>query len=423
MRALFVAVVIIFWDVCTLGAVQATRVQIEGRRWTQPWVIERELAISAGDTIQPEALEKTRKNLLNLGLFTRVEVTADSAGVVTVNLTEAWHIWPLVDLSMDNTQISELFESPRRFFEGSSIDLGVVEMNLAGTGGSLFGFVRMGASTGGAITYKTRWLSRGLPLAVRAHYRNLLMADRHAAIQGIDQKLHNIRVETQVGTREGARGRILLWLRYDQVKQEPLSVGATAPRDKVGFVGIVLVIDRRDLEWYPSNGSFVWFQADYTGGDRHYYRSQADVRGFWPLDDGSRPIVLAMRLRGGTASSGMPPWGRWYFGFDTGFRGYRTSESEVDGYLSGTVEIRFPLTEVVYMDLPIGGVFRDLPFGLNGVLFAERTELRLGRRRWELLAGGVGLACRVPYFEIAELDLTFPVEGDYEIGASLGMTF
>jgi outer membrane protein assembly factor BamA len=417
------AVIVVFGDLSLSEAVLATRIQVEGRRWTRSWVIDRELAISPGDTIRPEALEETRNHLLNLKLFTRVEVTADSAGVVTINLTEAWHIWPLVDLSLDDTQISELFESPRRFFEGSSIDLGLVEMNFAGTGASLFGLVRMGASTGGAITYQTRWLSRGLPLAVRAHYRNLLMADRHAAIQGIEQKLHNVRVETQVGTREGARSRIALRLRYDQVKQEPLYIGTTAPHDKVGLVGIILAIDRRDLEWYPSNGSFVQLQADYTGGDRHYCRSQADARAFWPLYDGRRPIVLALRMRGATASAGMPPWARWFFGFDTGFRGYRTSESEVDGYLSGTVEIRFPLTEIVYMDLPIGGVFRNLPLGLNGVLFAERTELRLGRRRWELLAGGVGLACRVPYFEIVELDLTFPAEGDYEIGASLGMTF
>lgn len=423
MRAIFLAAIVVLWDVSAVGAVQATRIEVEGRRWTRPWVIERELTISPGDTIRPEALEETGNRLLNLGLFTRVDVTADSAGVVTVNLTEAWHIWPIVDLSLDDTQISELFESPRRFFEGASLDLGLAETNLAGTGADLFGLVRMGASRGGTITYHTRWLSHRLPLAVFAHFRNLVVSDRHATILGIDRKLHNIRAETLVGTRGGARARVALRLRYDQVKQEPLYADATAPCDKVGLVGIFLAIDRRDLEWYPSKGSFVWLEADYTAGDRHYYRSQAGARAFWPLHDGRRPVVLAVRMRGGTASAGMPPWGHWFFGFNTGFRGYRTNKSEVDGYLSGTVEIRFPLTKIVYMDLPVGGVFRDLPLGFNGVLFVERTELRLGRRRWELFAGGVGLACRVPYFEILELDLTFPVEGDYEIGVSLGMTF
>lgn len=423
MRTFFLVACLLLWDVSVVEAVRATRIQVEGRRWTRSWVIERELAISPGDTIRPDALERTRNRLLNLGLFSRVEVTADSEGVVTVSLTEAWHLWPIVALNLEETQISELFDNPRRFFDGVSLDLGVMEMNLAGSGASFSGLVRVGVSSGGTITYRTRWFSRRLPLAVRAHFRSLLMSDRHAAILGIDQQLYNTRAEMQVGTREGARARIGLKLRYEQVKQEPLFVSAAAARDKIGLVGVFLVLDQRDLEWYPSRGSYVWLKADYIGGDRHYFRSEADVRGFWPLGDSKRPAVLALHMCAGTASAGMPPWGRWFFGFHAGFRGYRTRKSEADGYLSGAAEIRFPLTKIVYVDLPFGGVFRGLPLGLSGILFAERTELRLGRHRWELFAGGVGLVCRVPYLQILEVDFAFAKEGHYEVGTTVGMTF
>lgn len=423
MWALFLTAILIFGDVCAGKAMQVTAIKVEGQRWTKSWVIERELKISIGDTIRPEALERICNRLLNLGLFSRVEVTASNNGEIIVDLVEAWHLWPIATVHLEETQLIEFFDDPRRFFEGVSFDLGVIETNLAGTGAHLFGIVRVGASSGGLITYQTRWFSRALPLAVRAHYRNLIMTDRHAAVLGINHKLHNIRAEMHVGTREGALSRIGFKLRYDQVKQEPLYSGVGAPHDKTGLVGVFVILDRRDLEWYPSKGGYAWLEADFIGGDRHYFRSKADLRAFWPLSDGRRPLVLALHMLGGTASAGMPPWGCWFSGFHTGFRGYRTREREADGYLSGAVEIRFPLTKIVYVDLPFTSVFRELPLGLNGLLFAERTELRLGRRRWELLTGGVGLACRVPYVQILEVDITFPVDGHYEVGATVGMTF
>jgi hypothetical protein len=82
----------------------------------------------------------------------------------------------------------------------------------------------------------------------------------------------------------------------------------------------------------------------------------------------------------------------------------------------------FPLTRIVYYDIPLGNRFRNLPFGLNGVIFVERTELRLGRHRAELLAGGAGLGCRVPYIHMVELDFSLTAEGEKEVSASIGMS-
>jgi hypothetical protein len=167
----------------------------------------------------------------------------------------------------------------------------------------------------------------------------------------------------------------------------------------------------------------VLLETSYTGGDRHYFRSIADARAFWPLTEKARPLILAMRLYGGTASRHMPPWGKWYHGFNAGFRGYQMYESESDGFLTGAAELRFPLTKIVHIDLPMGDRFRRLPFGLNGLFFVERTELRLGNRRTEFFAGGAGLACRVPNIQIIEIDLSYTIEGDREINATIGMTF
>ena len=422
MRTLVWAVLGILCSVSAVRAVQVTRIQIEGRRWTKAWVIERELTVSVGDTVRQEALDRTRDRLLNLGLFNRVDVEADSEGTVTVNLAEAWHLWPIVSVNLDETQIAELFENPRRFFDGTSLDIGALDMNLVGSGAILQALARVGASRGGTITYRTRWFSRTIPLALRVHFRNLTIVNRHAAILGLDKESQDVRAELQMGTREGAHARVGMKLRYEYVKEEPLWLGAAAPRDRTGLVGLFLALERRDVEWYPSKGSYVWLEADYIGGDRHFYRSEADGRAYWPLTQGMRPMILALRLRGGTASAGMPPWARWFFGFNMGFRGYQTDKSEADGYLSGAAELRFPLTRIVYYNLPLGNRFQNLPFGLNGVVFLERTELRLGRHRAELLAGGLGFNCRVPYVQTLEVDFSLSAEGTREIGASIGMT-
>lgn len=403
-------------------AVQVKRIQIEGRRWTKTWVIERELEIAPGDTLQPEALTRSRNNLLNLGIFNYVEVTADSEGTVTISLAESWHLWPIIDVNLENTQINDLFTNSRRFFDGVSLDLGVTDMNFIGSGAYLMGLARFGASKGGTASYYTRWLSPKFPVATRIHLRNLRSMNHHAAVLGIDKEVNDVRAEIEIGTRRGAPARVGLKLKYDYIKEEPIWEDGIAPKDKTGLVGIYLVLDRRDVEWYPSKGSFVFLGGDYTGGDRHYFRSRADARAFWSLSESRRPPVVALCLRGGTTSGGLPPWGYWYHGFSGGFRGYRSSESESDGYLSGTAEFRFPLTKIVYMDIPFGTKFRKLPFGLNGLFFIERTELRLGRGRTELFAGGVGLACRVPYVYIVEIDLSFPAEGKSEISVTLGMS-
>ncbi|MBM3324250.1 MAG: hypothetical protein FJY66_01130 [Calditrichaeota bacterium] len=411
--------ILILTDVAQAAPV--ARIQIEGRRWTRSWVVERELPFSVGDTLRPEALATARNRLLSLAIFNQVNVAADSAGTVTIRLVEAWHLWPLVSLSLEEIQLSEFFESPRRFFEESSVDLGVVDLNFLGTAANFWAFARMGASHGGAFTYRTRWFSRGIPLFVRAHFRRLQTTNRHAAVLGLDRSLENTRAELQVGTREGRHARVGLKLRYESVKEEPLWPDVAAPHDKVGYGGIFFVIDHRDLEWYPSKGSYVWLEGNCAGGDRHYFYSESDARAFWPLTEGTRPMVMALRLRGGTASAGMPAWGHWFFGFNTGFRGYRTEKSEADGYLSGAAELRFPLTRIVYVDFPLGDRFRKLPFGLNGLIFVERTELRSGRHRSELLATGIGLACRVPLVQILELGFSFSAKGKGEFGATIGM--
>jgi outer membrane protein assembly factor BamA len=423
MKRIMAAAIATLCIVSSMRAVQITRIQVEGRRWTRAWVVERELAIAVGDTLKPEALTTTRNRLLNLGLFNRVEVLADSDGTVTIRLSEAWHVWPLVSVNLEETQISELFENSQAFFKGISLDLGAVDLNFVGSGASLLLFARMGTSRGGEVSYHTRWFSRHIPLSVRANLRNLRMTNRHAAVLGLSRTLDDKRAELQIGTREGKRAQFGVKLRYEDVHEQPLFIGAAAPKDRTGQLGFFVAIDHRDVEWYPSRGSYVWMESNYVGGDRHYFHSEADGRGFWPVTQGRRPVVLALRLRGATASRGMSPWGRWFFGFNTGFRGYRTEKSEADGYLSGTAELRFPLTGIAYVDLPLGDRFRNLPFGLNGLVFAERTELRLGRHRTELMAAGVGLGCRVPYVNIVEVDFAETAQGKGELGATIRMTF
>ena len=79
MKSFALIIVVVLFHLTLGKAAEITDIRIEGRRWTKLWVIERELQISVGDTLCAEALDKTRKRLLNLGIFNDVCVVVDSA--------------------------------------------------------------------------------------------------------------------------------------------------------------------------------------------------------------------------------------------------------------------------------------------------------------------------------------------------------
>jgi outer membrane protein assembly factor BamA len=400
------------------------RIDVAGRKYTKAWVIERELQFAVGDTVDDKVLEAARKRLLSLGVFNDVTISDDSTGTVALTISEPWPILPLLGVELAEGQFSELFTDPREFYKKVVIHAGISDYNFRGNGGSLYGIAQLGAAQGFAVSYQTRWFSPRFPYAVRYGYRNLRIGDRHASVLDSSRHLRDIRAYFQVATRVGAPSRIGLELRHEEVSPEEVYANEAKKVWRSFWFTPFVVLDRRDLEWYPSRGARAEVRTDLAFGTEDFVRSFADLRGYFPLSDATRPSVLALRLQGATSTSSTPVWAHFYHGFDEGFRGYRADKTESSGFLVGDAALRVPLTRESFYDVPLLGKYgRHWPFGIFSEWFMQGGELQIDKSRTPMFAGGTGLLFRFPYVQFVEFAYTVNRDGQTSLDLSLGIPF
>jgi outer membrane protein assembly factor BamA len=398
-------------------------IDIQGLRQTHRWVIERELQFSVGDTVSPSDLRAAQKRLANLPPVNHVSVAGDSTGTVAINVNELWPIWPIFSAEFSEGQISDVINRPRTLFDKVTFFAGLGDLNFRGNASKVYAMFQFGAATGVQVGYSTRWFSPRLPIALQTEYANLRTTDRHAAVLDSSRHLRDIRAFTDVGTRQGAPRRLGMVVRYQATMQEHLFPAEGRNDRVVGFTPY-LILDTRDLEWYPTRGSFCRTDLDVAQGTTHFVRSTYDARGYFPVTSALRPVVFALNLSGGTSTQSTPSWAHYYYGFSWGLRGYRSVLSESANYLIGDAELRFPITrETTYNVDFLGRWGENWPWGISGVLFGERAELQLAGHRTEYLAGGAGLYFRIPYLQIVELSAALNKEGVMDYALMTGVYF
>ncbi|RPH95873.1 hypothetical protein EHM69_02965 [candidate division KSB1 bacterium] len=398
-------------------------IELEGLRLTRTWVVERELRFQTGDSVSTSDLDGARRRLLNLSIFNHVEVQADSAGNVHVQLTELWPLWPVLSFEFTEGQFTDVIRDPESISEKVTIYAGAQHINFRGNAAQLFGMGQFGAAQGFQLGYRTRWLSSKRKLAVRLAFQNLRVSDRHASVLDSTRRMRDVRYGIDVSTREGAPSRLGLLLTYRGILQED-NFPAQGRHDQTVWCSPYAVIDRRDLEWYPSRGARASVGCDLVSGNIGFVRSAIDLRGYLPLSSGSRPWILALHGSAATSTSNTPAWAHFYHGFNSGLRGYHNEKSESAGYLVGAAELRFPITRETTYDLPMFGKWgQKLPWGISGMLLVEHGELTLDGRLLERLGFGAGFYIRVPYFEILELSASLNREGDTEYVINTGVHF
>lgn len=398
-------------------------IEITGLRRTRRWTVERELWFAAGDTITPQELTRAGNRVRNLSVFSDVHIASDSGGVVTVNVAEVWPLFPLLTANLAEGQLGDLVDDPRSFFDKVTVYAGAGHVNFRGNADRVYVLAQFGAAEGIAAGYRTRWLSPELPLELAVDVENLRISDRRAAVADSSEQLRNVKYALTVGTHGGAHSRFGLEMGYRAVRGATHYAG-TPPHVRTVWFSPYVVADHRDLEWYPVRGAYFRAIVDRANGDAIFTRVRTDLRGYLPLTDHARPVSLVLRLAAATSSRATPYWWHYYYGFNTGLRGYSTVKSESSRYVRGDAELRFPLTRESTYDVPLLGRYgRRWPFGIYGVLFAQRSELVLADRFSELAAAGGGLRFRVPYVEILELAAAVNRDGDMDFTVTSGITF
>lgn len=423
MRRAFLAVLLITAAAAAQEAFVVRDVAIHGLRRTRRWTVERELGFSAGDTLTPQELVRAGNRIRNLSVFNDVSAAHDSGGTVTVNVAEVWPLFPLFTVNLAEGQISELLSDPQIFFEKVTLYAGAGHLNFRGNADRVFVLAQFGAAEGIAAGYRTRWLSPAVPLELATDVENLRISDRRAAVADSSGHLRNVKYVLTVGTRRGAQSRVGLETAYRAVRGAT-RYPDTRPRVRTLWVSPFVVVDHRDLEWYPTRGAYFKTIVDRAGGDAEFTRVRSDLRGYLPLSGGSQPPSLALRLAVATASASTPYWWHYYFGFNSGLRGYSSVKSESSRYVRGDVELRFPLTRESTYDVPLLGRYgRRWPFGIHGVLFAQRSQLVLDDALDERAAVGGGMRFRMPYVELLELAGAVNRDGKSDFTLTTGIEF
>jgi outer membrane protein assembly factor BamA len=398
-------------------------IEISGLHLTRRWVVERELQIAVGDSVTEGDVAAARKRLQNQIAFNDVQLQLDSAGTLSAHVTEAWPLWPIASVDLAEGQLSDIIKRPHDFLKKATIYAGAYDFNLTGSGERLLAAAQFGAAEGAAIRFRTRWLAPRWPLAVQAGVENLRVLDRHASVLDSTRHLRNVQFDLDVATREGAPTRVGLKISYQAVRQEKLWP-AEGRNLRTLRVYPYVILDRRDLEWYPTRGSWLSVGGDAAFGDARFIRSQYEACGYAPVTRAARPPVLALRGYAATSSRSTPSWARYYYGFNQILRGNGGDKSESSDVLIGDAEVRFPLTRETTYSVPLLGRYgRRWPFGLYGMIFVERAELKFNGERTEWLGWGGGLYVRVPYAEIIELSASENQQGHFQLFAGSGVSF
>ncbi len=424
MRAWMLALLLVTAAIADDGLV-ITKIEINGLRSTKSWVVERELHFSVGDTVSRAELWNARKRLQNLSVFNDVWMGTSRDGLVRINVSEIWPLWPILQVNLQDGQLGDVVSKPKEFFRNATIYAGARHLNFRGNAGQVYSQLQFGASQGFDLGYRTRWLAPRLPLAVRIYAANLSKSDPHPAVIDSTRYLRETRYSIDISPREGARTRPGVELRYQAIAQDK-TPPAEGLHQRTYWFSPYIIFDRRDLEWYPSEGSRTEVRVDLATGDAHFIRSYYDLRGyfaFWQAEPRRAP-VLALRAAAATSSSETPSWAHFYHGFNVGLRGYRRIKSEEAGFILGEAEVRWPIGPEGYYNVPLIGRYgRHWPWGLYGFGFVQRTQLTIDTHRDERLSAGGGFYLRMPYIDLVQVSLAVRRRGGHEFSFTTGLGF
>ena len=405
------------------------KIDIHGLKSVRQWVVERELQFAVGDSVSTEELDAAHKRLHNLAVFNDADVSTDSVGTVTIEVSEAWPLLPILSVGFTEGDISDVLEDPSTFWDNVSILLGVRHYNITHNADQLFAFAQLGIANGFYFGYSSRWLSPHLPVAVRSKVQYLTVTDKHASVLDSSRKMRDNGFSLDVMTRQGGHDRLGLGLAYQYIDQES-DWPAEGKTYNTVWISPLAGLDYRDLEWWPSRGGYAESRVNFAIGTEKFIRSQYNLRGYIPLRSyfpptiPHRPPVLAMTISAATSTSNTPSFAHYYFGFEQGFRGYRNVQTESAGFIVADAELRFPITGESTYNVPfIGRWGRRWPIGMAGVLFVQRGELQLDNTRTPLFAYGGGVYLRVPYVQIVELGLAVNRDAEHEFSLKLGVGF
>lgn len=358
------------------AAPRIAEIRITGNRVTQEKVILREMDLHAGDPAEPEAIERNRQAILDLGLFREVHLVqqpaADGAVALEVRVREKRYLLPVprVDTSSDED-----------FSYGAQLRWSNVfglnhRLNAVYEEGRYPSERTRERDRSARLTYFAPYIADSrYDLRARVEHR-----EQVTSIDGGDFDETFRRVEALVA-RDYTRGRPrtgwtvgggLLW-------EDQTTAGALAPPPDGHATALVGTADYEDLRFhvYSETGrrfnARVEAAADGLASDYGYTRLTAGY--FESRRFGAREHQTLHFLAGGGVVTGGPrSRNNFTLGGSGDLRGYESDFIEGDHYYYGAVEYLRPLRWDwlrLLVLAEVGGTSRDIRGGADGSPYAS----------------------------------------------------
>lgn len=338
--------------------VYVERINIAGNVRSQDKILRREFQMAEGDIFTLRKLQRSRRRLVNLGYFEKVDVT-------TAPGSDKTKIMVNVDVTERPTGV---FSIGGGYSSQDSI-LGTIDLsqnNFLGRGWQTSIRLRAGANTQqGVISFTEPWLF-DRPLAAGF---DLFNTRRQFIEYDYDQLGGAVRFSHPF--EEFWRWNVLYRLSQDEIS----NIESTASRELQDERGVSVTSlvqgsvsrDSRDNIQAPSRGGTLTFVADVAGlgGDSQFIKTVASVTHFQPI---WFDHILSGRLEGaygfGWGGEDPPLFERFYLGGSNSIRSYKSRQisptDETGERIGGTSSV---LGNVEYI-VP-------LPFNVRAALFFD----------------------------------------------------
>ncbi len=409
---------------------------VVGNRTTKRFVILQEIDISPGEMVRSQDMERNRKRLESLRLFShatmRLGTLENGKKALVILVDELWYIWPGLFLSVDE-------DDPER------VDYGLIltHENFRGRRENLTLNARYGISTGFLVNWSLPYVSQAHPewsmrvrvRAMREEEPSFLRDRENVESEEIAGQLslgHRLDIErsvqggVEVMSRKfstfNGRPDTLDFITYSKDNHDLLMV------TEIGYD-----IDFRHYKPWPSQGYVVSFKSiqsfSLDGQQISYWQPKIFGTHFYsPTERVHFVTGTKLDLQIGQ----VPTYRRLLLDREAGFRTSTRRSLEGTRRAIGWTELRLDIVPITYITINtfdfIQRYTSNLRFGISMTLFQESGAVGgdispsapgddfLQTSGWEM-GYGAGLVFHVPYQDMVRLEVIrsarYPSEGFY----------
>jgi outer membrane protein assembly factor BamA len=345
---------------------------VSGNEKTEPYVILDEMTIKPGMVASAELIEFDRNRIYSLGLFTRVEIFADTLEgrhFLLVDVSERWYLIPLLSAGFRDGD-------PKKPYFGG----GLLVNNFRGKNQRLSGLVVFGYDPSIGFGFSDPLIGRNPNLFFSSNISFSRVRNKsqiESAVTG-DFNEEHFDVNTTIGHRFNLFETAALTAGFNIVKVPEYRPGRTVSptgRDAFLYATLGYARDSRDLREYPADGSLISLYATKNGfgeTDLSFTRLGADLRKYVPLPGN---VVLAGHAYATIVSGrSIPTHSRAYLGYGERIRGYFKNVFEGEDLMGATLELHWPLfatRTINFTAIAIPREFSVWRFGVGLALFAD----------------------------------------------------